>query len=322
MILRATSAGLRAARANLPLVASLWLVNLSLALAFALPFSLALRQAAGPLPEADGFAERFSLGVVADLAELRPGLVSGMGHAALAAFALGLLVALVAAGGALEVLVSGDERPFAHRFGRGGFRFFGRFLRLGSLVLPAAVLLTAFAAGPLVALGRHLRHVSGSEWLTLSVELGAFLAGSLVLLLVLLLQDAARVRIVREDLPRVLPPLRQSLPLVLGHPSKWLGAWACNGLLLLAAFAAYVAIAGQLSRPALLAALVLAQQLFVLARCGLRVALLGAEVALVSELRPLAALTAGGGGAPLPPVAEASSTGEPRGSVAGEPSAA
>jgi len=281
MIAHATAQGLQAARRNKRLCVTLWLFNLALALAAAVPGWRALRDAIGPLPLADSLAESFSFGVLADLAELRPGLVGGLGDAAAAVFALGLLVGLVASGGSLEVLTSGDDRPFAHRFGRGAFRFFARFLRLGAVTLVLAVLLALVAAGPLVALSRYLRRESGSEWLALAVLLAALVAGGLALLLVLLVQDAARVLIVREDLRRVRQALRGAMALVWRHPASWLGAWAWNALLLGLAFAAYLALASAVPAGPLLVALVLLQQLFVLVRCGLRVALLGAEIALV-----------------------------------------
>jgi hypothetical protein len=52
------------------------------------------------------------------------------------------------------------------------------------------------------------------------------------------------------------------------------------------AFVAYLALANAVPAGPLLVALVLLQQLFVLVRCGLRVALLGAEIALVPVLEP------------------------------------
>jgi hypothetical protein len=286
MTLRATAHGLRAASRNKRLVVTLWLFNLALALAAGVPGWRALQDAIGSLPAADPLAEAFSFGVLVDLTELRPGLVTGLGDAAAAVFALGLLVGLVATGGSLEVLMSGDDRSFAHRFGRGAFRFFGRFLRLAAISAVAAVLLAGVVAGPLVALGRHLRRESGSEALALSVLLAALLACGLMVLLTLLVQDAARVRIVREDPRRVLPALWAGVGLVLRHPAKWLGTWALNAALLLVVFAAYVALANRLPTPELLAVLIVLQQLFVLVRCGLRVALLDAEVTLVAALQP------------------------------------
>jgi hypothetical protein len=103
---------------------------------------------------------------------------------------------------------------------------------------------------------------------------------------VLLVQDAARVRVVREDARRVFPIWRASLGLVLLHPAKWLGVWGWNALLLLLAFALYLALASAVPPLRLLLVVVLLQQAFVVARCALRVWLMGAELELVSMLRP------------------------------------
>jgi hypothetical protein len=308
MSFRATRAGLRAARRNGRLVAALWLVNLALAATAALPLWRALAEVIGPLPGADALAEAFSFGVLADLGELRPGLVAGFANAAAALYLLGLLAGLAVAGGALEVLTSTDERPFAHRFGR-GLRFFGRFLRLGLVTLVAAVLLAALTVGPLVALNGRVRAESGSEWLSLAVVAAALLVLGLVLLLALLVQDAARIRIVREDARRVLPALAAGVRLVLRRPALWLSTWALNALVLLAAFASYLALSGTVAIGSRVALLVLVQQGFVLSRCALRVALLGAELELVpppparevASAAEAPALEAQGGGVEPPP---------------------
>ncbi len=267
---------------------TLWLASLALALAVALPQWLALSDAMGPLPGTDVLAEALRLGVVADLEELHPGLVVGFGRAGLAAFGLAFLVGLATTGGTLDVLTSGHDRPFAHRFGRGAGRFFGRFLRLSLVTLVAAALLLALTAAPLLAWSRYLRRESGSEWLAMVVWLSAIVAAGLALLVALLVQDAARVRVAREDERRVFALWRSSAGLVLGHPLKWLRVWSWNALLLLACFVVYAALAETI--PAgpgpLLVVLVALQQAFVLARCGLRVALLNAEIELVGTLRP------------------------------------
>ena len=283
---RATLRGTAVARHNPRLVVTLWLFNLALALAAGLPGWLTLSSVMGSLPAADALGEAFRFGVLADLSEIQPGLVSGFGRAALAAFGLGLVVALATTGGTLEVLTSGDERSFAHRFGRGAGRFFLRFLRLGLITLVAAPLATGLAAAPLLVLSRQLRRESGSEWLAVSVWLLAFAAAGAVLVFVLLVQDAARVLLVRDDESRVRRLLRPALATVLRHPLKWLSVWSWNAVLLLALFALYLALSSAVPPGRLFVVLVLLQQAFVLLRCALRVALLGAEIELVSALRP------------------------------------
>lgn len=288
MVATVVRAGLGVARQKPRLIVTLWLLNLALALAVGAPGWLALDAAIAPLPEADVLKDRLALGVVADLAEMEPGLLRGLALSALGAGLLGLLGGAALAGGTLEVLTSRDERPFGHRFGRGAGRFLGRFLRAGLMAGLAAVLLAGLSAGPLLAWGRRLRQESGSELLALAVSLGAPLAAGLAVLVVLLALDAARIRIVREDAQRVWPLLRWGFAQVLRHPLRWLGAWGLNLLLLLAVLGVYLGLraavpAGSGPGIALMFAL---QQLFVLARTGLRVALCGTEIALVEGLQP------------------------------------
>ena len=283
---RATLRGTAVARHNPRLVVTLWLFNLALALAAGLPGWLTLSSVMGSLPGADALGEALRFGVLADLSEIQPGLVSGFGRTALAAFGLGLIVALATTGGTLEVLTSGDERSFAHRFGRGAGRFFLRFLRLGLITLLTAPLATGLVAAPLLALSRHLRRESGSEWLAVSVWLLAVAVAGAALVFVLLVQDAARVLLVRDDERRVRRLLRPALATVLRHPLNWLSVWSWNAVLLLALFALYLALSSAVPPGRLLVVLVLLQQVFVLLRCALRVALLGAEIELVSALRP------------------------------------
>jgi hypothetical protein len=289
VIAKATRDGLSAARRSPGLAVTLWLVNLALALAAGVPGYLVLRSAIARLPGADALAEGFRLGIVVDLLEMRPGLLQGLALSAMGVAFLGLLVGAAVTGGSLEVLLSRDDRPFSHRFGRGAGRFFGRFVRAGLLTGIVAAVSAALLGGPVLAAGRWMRRESGSEALSDLVSLAGLALAGLVVLLALLALDAARVRIVREDARRVLPLLTSGFALVLGHPAKWLGTWGVNALLGAIALGLYAAFrntvpAGTLP---LVLLMVVAQQTFVLVRVALRVALLASEVSLVEGLRPL-----------------------------------
>jgi hypothetical protein len=296
MIAAATREGLVAARRTPRLAVALWSINLALALSVGVPGFLALRSAIGERPEADALANGFRLGILVDLVEMRPGLLGGLLFSAVGLAFLGLLVGAAATGGALEVLSTRDERPFAHRFGRGAGRFFARFVRAGLL----AGVVASLAAGPLMAVGRRMGRESGAEVASQLVSLGGFVLAGLLVLVALLALDAARIRIVREDAPRVLPLLRSGFAVVLGHPVKWLGTWAVNAALWALAVALYLAFRHEVPAGTGLLVLVMAvaQQAFVLARAWLRVALLGSEIALVERLRPLPALGAAPAGGP------------------------
>jgi hypothetical protein len=185
--------------------------------------------------------------------------------------------------------MSRDDRPFAHRFGRGAGRFFGRFVRAGLLAGVVGAVVAALVAGPLFALGGHMRRESDAEVLSNLVSLGAVAVAALVILLALLALDAARIRIVREDARRVLTVVRSGFAVVLGHPGKWLGTWGVNAILGVLALGLYIAFRNAVPAGTgpLILLMLAAQQLFVLVRAGLRVALLGSEIALVERLRPL-----------------------------------
>jgi hypothetical protein len=287
MIAAVTREGLGRALRVPRLAVVVWLVNLALAMAAGVPGWLALHSALGPLPATDAIGEGLSFSVVADLGEMRPGLLGGLGLSALGAAFLGLVLGAAVTGGLLEVLMSRDERPFAHRFGYGAGRFFGRFARAGLVAVVLGGLAALLAALPFALLGRAAR---GSAWepARLAAALATGLAAFLVFLLALLALDAARILIVRDDLRRVAPALRSGFRVVLGRPIRWLGAWAVNALLVGLAAAAYLALSGALVPPSgpFLLALVLLQQAFALTRAGLRVALLGSEAGLVERLLP------------------------------------
>lgn len=289
MIAAATREGLAAARRTPQLALTLWLVNLAVALTAGIPAFFLIKSAMGLLPGADALGQGFNLGVLLDLLELRPGLLGALFLSAMGVAFFGLLVGAGATGGALEVLASRDDRPFALRFGRGAGRFFGRFVRAGLLAGVVAALAAGLVAGPLAAFGGRMRRESGAEVASQVVSLGAVLLGGLVVLLALLALDAARVRIVREDARRVLPPVRSGFAVVLGHPVKWLGTWSVNAALVALALALYLAFrhAVPAGTGPLIVLMALVQQAFVLTRAWLRVALLGSEMALVERLRPL-----------------------------------
>ena len=289
MIATATREGFAALRRSPRLALTLWLVNLTLALAAGVPGWLALRSAIGLAPGADALGDGFSVGVLVDLVEMRPGLLGGLFLSALGVAFLGLLAGAAVQGGVLEVLTSRDDRPFAHRFGRGAGRFFFRFVRAGVLALLAGAIAAALLAGPLLAVGGRMRRESGQEVLSNLVSLAGLAVAALVLLVALLALDAARIRVVREDARRVLPLLRSGFAVVLGHPVKWLGTWGVNALLVGLALGLYLAFrdAVPAGTGPLVLLMVLAQQAFVLVRSGLKVALAGSEMALIERLRPL-----------------------------------
>jgi hypothetical protein len=220
-----TREGLSRAWAARRLVGLVWMIQAAVAAVVALPFWRTLSDVLAPLPEADVLGARLHFGALADLAELRPGLLGALGLTLVVTAGVGFVLGAGIAGGILEVLGSSDHRPLGHRFGRGAGRFFGRLLRLGLLVGAGTAVVGALAVFPFAHLVRlHFR--AGWETGPLGVVGGAA-ATSLVLLLAFLVLDASRIVLVRSD-GRVLPSLGVGVRLVLGHPAAWCGVWLLN----------------------------------------------------------------------------------------------
>lgn len=280
-----TREGLARAWAERRVVGLVWLIHLVLAAAAAFPLWLSLRTVVGFLPEADVLRTGVVFGALADLAEMRPGLLGVLGATLVAVVVLGVIVGAAVTAGVLEVLSGSDERPLGHRFGRGAGRFFGRFVWLALLVGFLAAIVGGLAVLPFAPLARsYFRAGWGPGRLA---PFGAVAVAGIVLLLALLVLDASRIHTVRSD-AGVLSSLRAGLGLVLRHPLLWAGTWLANAVLVGVALVLFVLFrqAVPTDRGIVILAMVLAQQTLVVVRTGLRVALLASERALVERLRP------------------------------------
>ena len=316
-MLTATRIGLSRAVSASRLVALLWLLKLAFAATVALPLWLALRAWIGVLPEADPLLDGLRIGVLADLAEQRPGFFPSLALSALGLAVFGLLAGVAVAGGALRVLCERVDGRVAERFGSGVFRFFGPFLRVGLLAAPVAAVTLAVVAGPLALLAR--RAENGPPALVVASRVALVVAAGLVVVLVLAAVDAARIALVRSDGRRALPALRAGFGRVLRRPVRWAGTRVLNLLLVVVVLALHAAFESRLpgaSRASLLASLLLAQAAVFL-QSGLRVGLFASELALwdaqapapvQAPLEPVFVPLAGPepapGPAPLPPSAE------------------
>jgi hypothetical protein len=111
-----------------------------------------------------------------------------------------------------------------------------------------------------------------------------------VAVVVLVALDLARILVVRDDSRRAVRLYGSSLRLVLRHPAATLGLWTGNALLGSLALAVYLAFRSVVPAGtwAGIVLMVAAQQAFMLARAGLRVALFGGERALLDRLAPRA----------------------------------
>jgi hypothetical protein len=273
--------GLREARRHAKLVWLLWAWFGLLALVPAVPAWSWWNGVLGSSPEAASVLQRFDLGVFLDLTAGKG--ISGLGLLAGAAAAVGLIAVVSSAfafGGILEVLASAaDRRSFMHRFFRGGGHFFWRFLRLAII---AGVCLVV-ATGIVSALQTGMASVAGdSEWEPAGYLAG--LAGGVLFLVVagffLLALDYARIRVSRDDSRGMLRAYASGLGFIVRRIFTVYGiavAILVVEVALVLCYVAYETNARAAGTWTAIAALFIIQQVVVLGRVFLRVALIGAE---------------------------------------------
>lgn len=279
--------GLGRALANPRLAILLWLVNAVLAAIAAFPAFLHLSSVLAERPEGDRLLQGFSFGLMTEMGHYQ-GAWGGILMSVLLPLAVvALLGNALTSGGVLEVLTTQDDRRLLHRFGRGAGHFFGRFFRAGLV----AGLVGLLAAGTLAFLVKGIgQRLEDSAWEPMGFVVGLvrFALVALVVVLVLMALDLARVRIVIEDSRQAIRLFFRSLRFVLRHPVKVLGLWAVNSLFLLGVLAAYLAYCNRFpaTRGRFILAMVLVQQAVMMARAGLRVGLWGSEIALWERMAP------------------------------------
>ncbi len=273
--------GLRAAARHQKLTWLLWAWYGLLALVPAFPVWRWWNQVLGSSPEGAAVLKRFDLGVFLDLTRTEG--VGGLGlmfAAVAAAGAIALVSSAFAFGGILEVFgADGDRRSFLHRFFRGGGHFFWRFLRLAIMAGLGALLVTGAVSALMTALTKPL---VDAEW-----EPGWYLASgatvAIVLLsaaLLLLALDYARIRVARDDARSMLKAYASGLGFVLRRLFTAYGiavVFLAVETSLVVLYLAYEANAPAAGTWPAIAALILLQQLVVLGRVFVRIAMVGAE---------------------------------------------
>lgn len=279
--------GLDRARHHLPLALLLWGAHLALAALAVAPFAAGFARLLGDRPAAAGLLGRPSLDLLVQVLRAGGELFGTLPVTLLVAALLALLLNALLAGGVLEVLLTADDRPLLHRFARGAGHFAGRMLRIGAFAAPSALVLVVLAALPFFGAAKRLAE-NDREIAAAGLRLGGVATIGLVLLLVLLALDLARIRLVRDGRRDTFRALRTSFWLVLRHPFRIVGTWLVLALALALLLALYALVARLVPTTATLGILVLAlaQQLLLVARAALRVALWGAEIEIVRGLVP------------------------------------
>jgi hypothetical protein len=291
--------GLRSAAKQPKLLLLIWAWYGLLALVPALPAWAWWNAVLGSSPEGSTVLRHFSFGVWGEM--VRAEGVSGLGLLMVVTAVLLVVAWLSSAfvfGGILDVLGSdGDQRPFMHRFYRGGGRFFWRFIRLSLAGAVCALLAAGLVSGLVFGL---LGRAPDPEW-----EAGGYLIGlgnallvALVSSLFLLALDYARIRVARDGSRGMLRAYAGGLGFVVSNLGMTYGVAIPLVLLLVALVLGYVGY--EANAPAAgtwgaIAALLLVQQVTVLGRVFLRIALVGAErgVDVARRQAPLQAPAAG-----------------------------
>lgn len=277
-ILIAYAHGTREASRRPTLAGLLWLANVLLALPAYLLFENALGHAVGRS------AAVFDLGAFLEVLAGPSGLVRDVAGLVLLALALSLLVSGFLQGGILHALLHGQGGGAAGRdFFSGGARYYGRFLllALGSPLLwvPAAAVFIPVHLMLKAAMGGSTNESLGSALFILRLVLALVLVS-----LVRMVLDYARIRIVREDSPRVLGSLAWAVRFVAGRFGRTALLYALLSLTGWAIFAAYLGLDGMLRKAtggAFVPAFLLGQ-LLIAGRGWLRVAFAAAQARLGS----------------------------------------
>ncbi len=201
----------------------------------------------------------------------------------IAAGALYALLWALLVGGALAYLQSG-ERPTTRRFFGFGGEFFFRFVRVTALAAGLYYLVYRFSRWLFGWLEQRTRDVTVEK----SVLLVYLLAAVVVLLLLLfvrMVSDYAKVAIVLEDRRSALFALLRGVRFVFSRPFGTFALVALAGVfgcLVIWLYARLAPGVGQATWSAVIGAFV-ASQLFLVARLGVRLALLGAELDLYEQ---------------------------------------
>lgn len=301
-MLKCSFRGLVAALRQPKLAFLLWTWNLLVGLVVTWPVWTWWSRAVRYSPGTDPMLERFHFGILKELLHAdRTPVISLLGASIVAAMAFTLVANPALSGGTIEALLMGDERVprgFLRRFFRGAGQFYLRFAMLLALTLAggtAAVLLVALIVGLAVS----PLDSSGWEpgWI---VQLGVVAAAiGVTMMFFAIALDYARIRLAMEDSRRVVRIWLGALALVLRHPVRTFGIRALFGVLLLALLVAYTYAREAVPATTWETILVMGamQQVFMLARSGLRVATIASQLDAYTRWRPAPPAT-------TPPVSE------------------
>lgn len=283
--------GLERAWARKRMLVLYWFFHTLCAAAAALPWMGIAVPALGLSRLGDELLKQFDLAWLAEIAaQTGPGAPAAAIVAGGTAALILVVGALYLSAGAVPLLALPESPYSLESFWRNAGRNFWPFLRLSvySLLPYAAALVLA----ALLRRGANALWGEGLEarplvWATHVRLVFLILAAGLISTAM----DFAKFRLALSDSRQSLRACLGSLRLLWRHPGVMFWLWACFALSQVLAAAVYVGLANRLEGGgvAALAALIVAQQLYVMLRIGLRFASWGAAAELDPILRPLPA---------------------------------
>jgi hypothetical protein len=221
-------AGLGEATIRPKMILLLWVINF---LFSSVIFYLVLDVCTGILGStlaAESFVQKMDYHILFDTLFHHGGQTSMIFTAALILIVLYIPVSLLLKGGILHTLRvkqthEGGEnlQKFLPLFFQGAGKFFGRFFRLWiySLILWLVFLLVNVVLNPI---GKLLTNEGFNEHMLVYVFIGRIIIGLLLVLLIKMIMDYTRIRIVVEDTPKVFRSFMRTLRFVFGNLGKTL----------------------------------------------------------------------------------------------------
>ncbi len=271
----------------------LWAIYFLFSLLVAAPFAVAIQGQASHSLMADSLLARMDVDWLTDLGTRFQGAAPLVMGLLLAALLLYLLLAVFLNGGVIGGLLRPGARPTLAEFFHDCGLYFWRFLRLFLLSIPAYLLVVGALHGLVAGLLKALTRGAATEWPLVVANGLRLLALVLLLGIVSMFLDYAKIGLAAGNRRSVLREAWRTLKLV---GRRFLKAW---GLFLLAglAFVALALLYLEVSRalptgtPLLLLAVFLWQQLFVLGRQFSKVLFFASETELYRELQEPAQTT-------------------------------
>ncbi len=284
-IIRYFFQGCRAAVSSRAAVLVIYCAVTLIALVPAVSFRSAMNAALGSSVSAEALVSRFDFQVVGDLLRNHGKELSASLGGLLAVIVLSACVNLFFSGGIISAASTGETslREFLRSCGE----YVGRLVRV-MLLIAAIALVTLIGTVILLALvdGAMTGGASSEDALFWTIGVDVLVAGVLLVILSLI-DDYARIALVVDDEPSAFRSLKKSVAFV------WSSKFAAAGLTLLIVLAwvvlslIYLAIEWGIGSSAATAVigLIIFQQLLVAARVVLRIAGLGAETRLYQDRR-------------------------------------